>query len=377
MRFLLPGIVVRMSVVRTASASWSAAIGASLIAAIAALLIASTSMAAEALRPNVVVIVADDLGYGEVVCQGSQDIPTPHIASLASGGVCFTNGYVSCPVCSPTRAGLLTGRYQQRFGHEFNPGPAATAAKTFGLPLTEITLANRLKELGYATGIVGKWHLGYEREVRPTARGFDEFFGFLGGAHSYVNARADRSNPIYRGDEVIGERRYLTNAFGREAAEFIDRHKTQPFFLYLAFNAVHAPLEAGKKYENRFASIENEKRRTFAAMLSALDDNVGVVLDKLAQENLDEQTLVFFISDNGGPTRQTTSKNNPLHGFKAQVWEGGIRVPMMARWKGACRRARNMTCPSSRSTSPPRPWPRLAARPRANIRWMASIYYRI
>jgi arylsulfatase A-like enzyme len=194
-------------------------------------------------------------------------------------------------------------------------------------------LAERLKKGGYATGLVGKWHEGYRPHFRPPQRGFDEFFGFLGGAHSYVDSHADKRNAIMRGNKTVDEPAYLTDALGREAVAFIDRHKQQPFFLYLAFNAVHAPLQSPDKYLSRFAKIEDEKRRTFAAMLSALDDNVGLVLDKLEQDKLDD-TLIFFISDNGGPTRQTTSSNTPLHGFKAQVWEGGIRVPYMVQWKG-------------------------------------------
>ena len=286
-------------------------------------------------KPNILVIVADDLGYGELSCQGfTPQIPTPNIDSLAKNGTRFTSGYVSGPYCSPTRAGLMTGRYQTRFGHEFNPGPAESAVENFGLSLKETTIGNRLKDAGYATGWFGKSHLGYKPDFHPLKRGFDEYFGFLGGAHDYLDAAGDKFNPILRGTEPVNNIGYTTEVFGHEAEKFIEKHREQPWMVYLPFNAVHAPLESVDKYLARFTGVEDKRRRTFCAMLSAMDDAIGGVLGKIRELKQEEDTLIFFISDNGGPTPQTTSGNGPLHGFKAQTWEGGIRVPYIVQWKG-------------------------------------------
>ena len=282
--------------------------------------------------PNIVLIVADDLGYGDLGIHGGGEIPTPHIDALASGGVRFSNGYVSCPVCSPTRAGLLTGRYQQRFGHWYNPGPAQDAALNFGLPLDEITLPQLLKKGGYATGMVGKWHLGYKPEFHPLQRGFDEFFGFLGGSHPYLPKDGESLTDILRGTDPVEERAYLTDAFTREAVHYVSKEHQKPFFLYLPYNAVHAPMQAPQAYLDRFQGITDQKRRAYAAMLSALDDGVGAVVNALRDRQILDKTLVVFLSDNGGPPTANASRNTPLSGAKGSVREGGIRVPFFMHY---------------------------------------------
>ena len=300
----------------------------SCLALIVSLSICLQSFAAEASRPNVLLIVADDLGWGELGCQGNAEIPTPNIDSLAMNGIRFTSGYVSGPYCSPTRAGLMSGRYQQRFGHEFNPGPTAPDQFLF----KQATIANRLKAAGYATGMFGKWHLG-DGESHPLKRGFDEYYGFLGGAHSYLEI-GQRRNAILRGNEPVEKMEFTTLDFAREATNFIDKNRDKPWFVYLPFNAVHGPMEAPQSYIDRFPKIADKKRRTFAGMLSALDDAIGNVLTKLREHKLEENTLVIFFSDNGGPTAVNTASNGPLSGFKASVWEGGVRVPFLMQWKG-------------------------------------------
>ena len=287
-------------------------------------------------RPNIVLIVSDDMGYADIGIHGSSDIPTPNIDALARGGIRFTNAYVSGPYCSPTRAGLMTGRYQQRFGHEFNPD--RTLRHKLGLPLTEVTMANYLREAGYRTALFGKWHLGKGEEFHPMSRGFDEFFGFLDGDHSYIDPELNGPDPLLDGRKPVTETPYLTDAFTDRAVDFIKRQKSQPFFLYLAYNAVHTPMQAPEKYLNRFPNVADKTRRTYAAMLSAMDDGIGRVLAALRDAGLEENSLIIFLNDNGGPTMQGTtingSSNAPLRGSKRQTWEGGIRVPLIIQWKG-------------------------------------------
>jgi len=281
---------------------------------------------------NIVLILADDLGYGDLGCYGGSDIVTPNIDRLASQGMRFTDAYSCAPLCSPARAGLLTGRYPQRFGYEFNPFPRSK--DPWGIPDSQRLLSEDLKAAGYATGLVGKWHLGPGDNQHPMRRGFDEFFGFIGGKHRYVaDARRDVNGPLLRGTAEVDEKEYLTEAFTREAISFIEKNRARPFFLYLAPNSVHVPLQRPpEKYLDRVGKIADEQRRIFAGVLAALDDQVGAMREKLNELKLLENTLLIFMSDNGGALGK--SKNGKLRGVKTDLFEGGIRVPLIVSLAG-------------------------------------------
>jgi arylsulfatase A-like enzyme len=302
---------------------------------------AAALAAAPGRRPNFIVFLTDDHGYADLGCQGAQDVKTPHIDALAASGARLTNWYSNAPVCAPSRAALMTGRYPQRAGVPVNGRELAPSQRT---------IASALKGIGYATGITGKWHLGSSEETAPTAHGFDSFYGFHSGCIDYYSHRYYWGEPkvvnyhdLYRNRQEIFENgEYFTELITREACRFIGENRSRPFFLYVPFNAPHYPMHAPAKYMERFAGLERE-RRTYAAMLSAVDDSIGEIMTQLRKFGLLEDTMVFFGSDNGA-TREpragldgkpaTAGSNRPFRGSKFSLFDGGMHVPGILSWPG-------------------------------------------
>jgi len=337
-------------------------------------------------QPNILLITVDDLGMADCSLYGEGDVKTPNIDKLGAGGVVFENAYVTSPVCAPSRASIITGRYQHRFGFEFtmherylknqmeylgfrylvgsdpwvpkwtDESPNQKAIDGQGLPVSEITLDEGLKKAGYKTGIVGKWHLGWGSEKLPSEFGFEEQYGFFNSHSLYVpesttgyvdqKIEADwtdsyiwstqRNGPhaIYRNNIEIAETEYLTDCITRESIKFIESKKDEPFFLWTSYNAPHTPLQAPEKYVEQFKHIKDPVKRVYRAMIASLDDNLGVLMEYLRESGLDENTLIFFVSDNGGAEYTFTTDNGRYDGGKNTEFEGGVKVPMIMRWKG-------------------------------------------
>ena len=282
-------------------------------------------------KPNIIILLADDLGWADLGYQGSDDIRSPHIDSLAKNGIRFTDGHVSASVCSPSRAGLMTGRYQQRFGHEANSPPP-----TDGMDLEQVTMADRLKNLGYRTGLIGKWHLGNQDQYYPTQRGFDYFYGLRSGSRSYFyhpkkDDKAGNAKAIEENGKPVKFDGYLTDVFGQKAIDFIHAKDEKPFFLFHSFTAPHGPMHATEEDKALFPSIKDRKRRSYAAMIWAMDRAIGKLVDSLKASGEFENTLIWFLSDNGGATGNA-SINLPLAGHKGIKFEGRTRVPFFAHW---------------------------------------------
>ncbi len=300
-------------------------------------------------KPSVVLILMDDLGYGDIGSYGVKDARTPNLDRLAREGIRFTDAYANGPNCSPTRAGLISGQYQQRYGIEWPLG-AAPEDTARGLPATGETLPALLKKNGYATGLIGKWHLGFKQEFGPNAHGFDEFFGFMSGAIGYYSHRRGGGTPdLYENTKPVEVPGYLTDEITRRAVRFVESHSTEPFFLEVAYNAVHWPFEVPDLPANSHHDVPQPAvagdlrlyqgptvgtpatRRDYVRMLERADEGVGQILAMLDRRGLTSNTMVIFTNDNGG---EWLSRNAPLRNRKSTLWEGGLRVPLIIRWPG-------------------------------------------